>query len=404
MTPSTSFHRTPDTWLAYLAVGLFAFFQSTLGPLMPALRQEMGFGYGMASLMFSTMAMGLVVMGFAGDRLVGHWGRRRTFRIGLITLGIAIITFAGSSTPMLSVIAVFGLGAGGALMGIAIQAQLAETQQGHRARAITELNLVSSLLAVGASVSIGLAERTAVGWRLSLYLGIMLLGVLAITSLRIPIANHTLVNPASTSGNLRGSLPARFWAFATIIFLGVSVDWCVAFWGAEFLNRTGGLSTAGAAAVMSFFFLAILAGRLAGSVLAGRVLTSGLLQVTLLVMLGGFTLFWVAPSPILAVTGLFLTGFGTANVFPFAYAAALDAASSALDRATSRLALVGGAAVLIPPFTLGLLANVVGIRWSLAVVPPLLLLALTIAVILARHPAPAPAQQQAAQPSPTCIE
>ncbi len=96
-------------------------------------------------------------------------------------------------------------------------------------------------------------------------------------------------------------------------------------------------------------------------------------------------MFWLSPSPVLAILGLFVLGLGTANVYPFAFTAALDVSPGRADTANARLALCGGTAVLILPFVLGLLADGVGIERAFGIVPPLLLAALAIAVVAGRR-------------------
>jgi MFS family permease len=382
LSASAAFVRDRATWLAYLAVGLFAFLQASLGQLMPSLRDELGFGYALASIHFSAMALGLVAVGFAGDRIARRWGRAVAFWRGVAGLVAATLLLVISPIVGGTILGAFGIGACGSLLGITIQANLAERQRVRRAQAIAELNLASSACAVLATVAVGAAERSEVGWRGALVLAILAYGLIAIAFRGAPI--EAAVPPGVGHRRAGRALPGAFWAYALVIFLGVSVDWCVAFWGADFLEKRGGLGRADAAAAMSAFFVAILAGRFAGSRLAPRLETTALLRGALLVTGSGFLLFWLSPVAPLAVAGLFVTGFGTANVFPFAFAAALDTAADRADLANARLALCGGAAVLLPPFALGLLADVSGIARAYAIVPPLLLAALVTALLAGR--------------------
>lgn len=58
--PSTTFTRTPTTWLAYPLTGCFLYLQSALGPLMPFLRAELYMSYTTTSLHFSAFALSLL--------------------------------------------------------------------------------------------------------------------------------------------------------------------------------------------------------------------------------------------------------------------------------------------------------------------------------------------------------
>src|SRR5215211_5895635 len=70
------FARDSVTWMTYGLIGFFAFMETVLGPMMPFLRRELDLGYTAASLHFSAFALGAVLLGFFGDRIVGRWGRR----------------------------------------------------------------------------------------------------------------------------------------------------------------------------------------------------------------------------------------------------------------------------------------------------------------------------------------
>ena len=69
------FVRDPITWATYGLVGYFAFTETVLGPIMPFLREEQGLGYAAAGLHFSAFALGGLLVGVLGDRLLGLWGR-----------------------------------------------------------------------------------------------------------------------------------------------------------------------------------------------------------------------------------------------------------------------------------------------------------------------------------------
>jgi hypothetical protein len=83
----------------------------------------------------------------------------------------------------------------------------------------------------------------------------------------------------------------------------------------------------------------------------------------------GFLLYWLAPVAALAVAGLFVAGFGVANLFPLTVALAIGAAPGLSNQAGARLSLASGVAILGAPLLLGALADAVGIWLAYAVVP-----------------------------------
>jgi fucose permease len=174
------------------------------------------------------------------------------------------------------------------------------------------------------------------------------------------------------------ALPPRYWAFWALVSLGVASEWCIGYWGADFLAGDAGFTRPGAATALTLFFVAMLAGRLLGSRLARALPPTSLLAATLCVALAGFPLFWLSGGAVPTLAGLFVTGFGIGSVYPLAVSAALAAAPGNADAA--RLAVGGGGAVLIAPFALGALADRVGIGSAFGVVTPMLLAAVALAL------------------------
>jgi fucose permease len=113
-------------------------------------------------------------------------------------------------------------------------------------------------------------------------------------------------------------------------------------------------------------------GRLAGSRLARHYRSVALLLVAILVALGGFSLYWLAPRPVSSLAGLFIAGLGIANFYPLTVAIAIGAAPHQVDRATARLAVASGVAVLLAPLAVGMVSDAAGMRWGFGIVPLLL--------------------------------
>jgi fucose permease len=185
----------------------------------------------------------------------------------------------------------------------------------------------------------------------------------------------------SASGKTSSALPMRFWVYFGVLFLGVSVEWCVAYWGTDFLENGVGLRRSAAATALSVFFVAMLTGRLLGSRLARGLRGGTLLSVTLGVALAGFPLFWLSTAPALSLLGLFVVGLGVGSVYPLAISVGVATVPGRTDTATARLGLAGGGAILTAPFVLGAFADRVGIERAYGIVVPLLLAAVVLTLL-----------------------
>jgi fucose permease len=177
------------------------------------------------------------------------------------------------------------------------------------------------------------------------------------------------------------TLPQLYWAFWALVALGVASEWCVGYWGADFLADGTGLTRPAAATSLTAFFAAMLVGRVASSRLARTLPPAVLLATTLFVALLGFPLFWLSPGIIFTLAGLFITGLGIGGVYPLGVSAAIASAPGNTDAAAARLSVGGGGAILVAPFVLGALADRVGIGTAFGIVVPMLLAALSLALV-----------------------
>jgi predicted MFS family arabinose efflux permease len=384
--PSSSmFERDRFTWLAYLMLAYFAYLQTTLGPLMPFLRSELHLSYTVSGLHLSAFAFGMVLAGIIGDYLVHFWGRKRVFWGGGAGMAAGAILFILGHHAVLTIAGALIMGLPGTLVMIMVQATLSDRHGDRRAIALTESNVAASVFSGLAPVLVGSLQRAGAGWRSALLLGVIGWGALLLTFWREPIPKNVVESPpaARAPRPISQKLPAIYWAYWLVVFLGVSVEWCVIFWGADFLETNVGLPKVDASTLMSVFFVAMVIGRITGSRLSRSVSIRTLHPIAVAIALVGFFPFWLAPAAPINIAGLFLAGLGIANLFPLT----LSAASSSVlphqaDAASSRITLSAGMAILITPQILGSLADQIGIKNAYSVAAVFLVVA-AAAILLA---------------------
>ncbi|MDQ2694365.1 MAG: MFS transporter [Pseudomonadota bacterium] len=383
MPPTRTFVRTPLTWLIYLMLGYFAYLQSALGPLMPHLLAELGLGYTAGGLHFSAFALGTILAGLLGGRVVRRWGRRAALWGGGIGMAAGGLLIAAGGHLAATLAGALTMGAFGGGLLIIIPATLSDRYGAQRTIALTEANAMASLWAMLVPACIGGFAAAGLGWRSALYLAAALLLLIwaRFRHVAVPAAQERLRHSSSSPAT---ALPGTFWAFCGVIFLVVSVEWSLVAWAAAFLQDAVGLRKATASTLMSLFFMAMLAGRLIASRLAHLAPSTTLLFIALGITGLGFPLFWLAPLAPLNVAGLFVAGLGAANLYPFALASALGMAPGQTDAAAARLSLTVGAAILLAPLALGWTADRLDIRQAYGMVAALLAAALAMTVLAAR--------------------
>lgn len=358
-----AFTRDRFTWLAYLLLAYYAYMQAALGPLMPFLAAELNISYSVRGLHLSAFALGMIVAGSTAERVARRYGRARVFWAGGGGMAVAAVVLVTVHAPALTILASLAMGAIGSYLLVMIQATLSDHHGPNRGIALTESNVCASIAAMCAPLFISQAEGLALGWRVALLAGAGAWLVLAAAGRGVPVPAEP-PKPAERAASKR--LPRLFWVYWLVVLLCVSVEWSVLFWSPEYLEQVIGVDRITAAGALTFFFLASVIGRFAGSRLTRRIRPVALLIGAAALVVIAFPVFWLARSPGLAFAALFAIGLGIANLFPLTLSAATTVAASSANLASARVSLAAGLAILIAPQMLGSLADRIGIQSAFA--------------------------------------
>jgi len=378
--PSTRFVRDRTTLLLYAALCAFGALQTVPSLAIPALRDEFGYGYGLSSAHLSVFAAGSVVAGLVGARLARRFGRTPVLVVGLLgfAAGAALLTAGRTSWATLGACLLAGVV--GTLVLVAVQAGLADHHGEQRAVAFAESNAMASVGTTLAPLVVGGLAAATGSWRW----GVLLLA-LGTAAVAVAARDAAVPEPSQeTEAADTGRLPRAARAGVALIFCGVVLEWTVSFWGATYLRDVVGLDRATAVTAMALFFGAMLTGRVAGAVLARRREPRRLLLAALVTTTAGFGVAAVSTAAPAVLVALVLLGLGISVIFPLALSLAIAAAPSQATAVSGRCVTLGALAVLLGPLVVGQLADVVGLRPALLVLP----VALLAAVPLLRAGAP----------------
>jgi fucose permease len=377
-----TFHRDGFTWLAYLALAFYGYFLNVLGPITPFLKDELELTYTVSSLHFTAFAAGILLIGISGHILIQRIGRLWSLWFGLFGMSLSAVFLLLGKSPVITIGASFLMGWIGSLILAIVPATLADQHGERRAVALTEANVIASLLATFAPLMVGWFARSLDSWRLPLW-------IMAFAPLALFLGFGKKVSAQSTPGSgglapSKQALPTLFWLYWIALVLGVSVEFCMIFWSADYMEQVLGLLKADAAQAISLFLGAMIVGRMIGSRLVQRFSTSGVVTVSIVVAGIGFLLFWRAENSSIGLVGLFLSGLGVASLYPLILSLAIGAANGNTVQAGARATLASGTAILALPLALGRLADAVGIRSAYILVVFLLISVFLINLIAGR--------------------
>ena len=378
--PVTLFVRDRTTLVLYAALCAFGALQTVPSLATPALREELGYGYGLSSAHLSVFAAGSVVSGLVGARATRLVGRTCVLVVGLLGFAAGAALLTAGRTPGATLGACLVAGAVGTLVLVAVQAGLADHHGEQRAVAFAESNAMASVGTTLAPLVVGGLTAATGSWRW----GVLLLALGAAGAALAARGAGVPEPSAGTAADVATVLPRAARAAVALVFCGVVLEWSVSFWGATYLRDVVGLDRATAVTAMALFFGAMLTGRVAGAVLARRREPRRLLVAALVTTTAGLGVAAVTTAAPAVLVALVLLGLGISVIFPLALSLAVAAAPSQAAAVSGRCVTLGALAVLLGPLVVGQLADVVGLRPALLVLP----VALLAAVPLLRAGAP----------------
>jgi len=237
--------------------------------------------------------------------------------------------------------------------------------------ALSEANVISSLVATAAPLLVGWFAPLPGGWRLALGMAACVPLVLRLGFGRVALPQTTTNQDQATS--IKRPLPLLYWIYWFAIVLAVSVEFCMISWSADYAENVLGLPKVNAAQAVSLFLAAMIIGRLAGSRLVQHFSAQRVIIGSILVAGVGFLLFWRSTDATLGLAGLFITGLGVASLYPLILSLAIGTARDNTIQASARATLASGTAILALPLVLGRLADSVGIQQAYRIVVVLLI-------------------------------
>jgi fucose permease len=384
--PAGARRRDAVTWYAYLLLGAFTYLVSMQGNILPFLRADLGLTYGMVSLHASALAAGMLVVGLFGERITRRLGRGAALGLGVVgaAAGAVLLCLAPAAWASLASCVVLGLFS--AFIPSTVSALLSDIHRDQREVAMSEANAMAYAFAVSVPLIAGLLVAAGWNWRL-----IPLAGALAGATIMLTFLNTRVPDAscADAAADARTTLPPAFWFYWLALGFGVAVEFSVLLWAPAYLEKVIGLTTASAATGAIAFFIAMLAGRIVGSLLV-RVVDDRLLFVAVAaVTLIGFAIYTATQDPVVSVAGLFVLGLGIALLFPLTMSFALAAAAPASDHAGARLVLAPALAVVLSPPLLGALADAAGLGVAVTMTPVLMVAAVAAFLVANRLARPA---------------
>lgn len=341
----------------------------SVGVVLGELRAQFGLSGVVAALHGSTFGVGLLVAGVWGVRVVDRLGRRSTLQYSAIAMLVGIVMLCLGPAWPITLLGTALSGLGGAMLVMVMPGLISDHHGEHRATAFAAVNGAPGLAGLLFSFVIGGALAAGLSWR-GPYLAITAAFALALALVAWPVD--------VPEGDRQADFSLRPFADPEVrtpwlhIVNAVLTEFTVGIWAVTYLHEVGKASSGLAAVVASVFGIMMFVVRLILPKLLARFGDATIMLSFITVGFGAMVMCF-APGLPLKVAGLTLVGFGGGPLYPLTVDKFYARAGHTLDSVSmgAFCALASGAAVTIGPLVLGVLADQVGLRWALLVVPVL---------------------------------
>ena len=380
-----NFVRDKPTLISYAQASCFGWLIFGSGPAISFLREDLNLSRAMASAHSLGMSIGGVTAGLVAQNLIHKFGRGWLLRWASAILALGILLFTVGRVVPLTLLGFTLCFLGGVTIVQSTAAFLSHHQGKFASASISELHGVAAGFGLLSPVVIGLCVTYGFGWRIGMAVGVVVTVLVEMVRGR-DTASYGL--PFSTDEeivghDIAGPLPKAFWWACVAMICTSGVEYAVLLWSSDYLRSNGGFAKGASAIALGCVVGAMAIGRLVGSVLTRRFASERLYVGSLLLALVGFLGFWGTSAPAIMIGFLTITGFGLSLHFPFGIERAINVSAGRADRATTRIAIATAISSGVAPFSIGVLADHIGVSQAFLVVPAVLLVALTVATL---HP------------------
>lgn len=341
----------------------------SVGIVLPELRDQFHVNSVIIALHGGTFGMGLLVMGIFGVRVIDRTGRHLAFVLATIGMVAGVVLLCVGPVWPITLVGTVVSGLGSALLNMLMPGVISDHHGEHRAVAFAAVNAVPAVAGMAFSLVIGAALGADLSWRLP-YLGL----TAVITVVFIAVARPVRPPAGTRTGVFTLAHLRRREVLVPFLFIvnGALTEFPVGVWAVTYLRDVGHASS-GAAPIIGIAFGAFMfASRMTLPRLLSR-FGGWSLPLGFLLAAAGATGMCVLPGLALKAAGLGVVGFGGGVLYPLTVDAFYVRAGHTMDSVSlgAYTALASGIAITVGPLALGVLAELVDLRWAILVVPAL---------------------------------
>ncbi|UCG28302.1 MAG: MFS transporter [Bacteroidales bacterium] len=353
---------------ACLGMLMFGIVMAVLGAVLPSVIEKFQIDMADAGSLFFMMSMGMLFGSMVFGPVVDRYGYKGLLIICAILIFASIegIAFAWSMTILRISLLIVGF-TGGAING-GTNALVSDISEKNRGSGLSFLGVFFGIGAFGIPFLLGiLLDHFSYETLIAIVGSLILLPLVFFILLKFPAPKHEQGFPLREGIGL--TRETTLLLFGLMLFIQSGMEMTVGGWSATFLNKELNIEASKSVLILSLFWMGLILARLSLGKILNHIAKSKVLLSSLFIAIAGSLFMLLSNRSIMALSGLIITGIGFAAVFPLVLAFVGDLYSKLSGTAFSlvlAIALLGG---MLFPYLVGIMANSMGLRLSLALVP-----------------------------------
>ena len=354
-------------------------------PRIPDVQASLGLGPAQLAIALLGSSTGGFISSMFAPRLIERITPRRAMMLGFLAycLALELPGWAWDTWSLLAALFIMGLTY--VLIDLSMNVEAARIQQATGRRIMSKCHGFWSLGSIGGL----LAGSLFAGFRTDLRWQAVIVGIIAVPLGGLLAKALPAVAPV-VRAKVREfpiTLPTPALATLSIFAFGVLLtELTTRNWGAVYLRDVLGASPALGGIGLAEFSLFMAIGRLSGDRLTERFGPVALGRSAAGIAVVGVVLLLAAHGPVVAALALAALGLGVSVGYPLTVSAAAARGDRTPARNVAALSAVSYIAAVIGPPLVGFVAQSAGLRWGLAAILPLMVLAALFAGALRRRP------------------
>ena len=333
-----------------------------IGPALLGIQQTFCLSEASLGLFTTLLSVGLIASVFSGGIFIDRLSPRLVSIAGQVFLVLGLFLFSMAGVFPVALFSFLLMGIGGGFIEIATNTLIANRHRGKRGAALNLLHAFFGIGAVMGPIVSGFIIERGEEWRLVYAIScIFSVGVLLLLFFsRFPdrVTSET-IDLKRAAAFIKNPLMAML-ALVTLFYVGSEMG--ISYWSVLFLETYRGATKLVASSFLSYFWIAITAGRFFCYALAHRIGERALLLLLSFFGFISYGVFLIDSSLVASGISLFLVGLFFSGIFPTILAIGINRFPQSPGTTNGFLMTFMGGGLFIFPYLVGVIAEYSSLR------------------------------------------